>query len=157
LAADELTSALQADAVTFADRIVVRHRRYHPHRPESVALLGHELLHVAEAATPQRRLPAAAEEHAAATHERRLLRELVTPKSTGPVRSETMVRAVAPPSMAPVVTMTSPVRTALEQRPLPVASEPTTELMSGQQLAQLKDEVYRDLLKRLRTEFERGS
>jgi Domain of unknown function (DUF4157) len=159
LAADELTSALRADAVTFADRIVVRHRRYQPHRPEGVALLGHELFHVAEAATPQRRLPVAAEEHAALSHEHRLLHEVSTPKSTPPVRSvaESTVPAVASRPVAPSVSMTSPVRAAMEERPLPVPSQPTADVMSERQLTQLKDQVYRDLLRRLRTEFERGS
>jgi hypothetical protein len=159
LAADELTSALRADAVTFADRIIVRHRRYQPHRPDSVALLGHELFHVAEAARPQRRLPVAAEEHAALSHERRLLHELSTPRSTPPVRSvpESTVLSAAPRPATPSLSITSAVRTALTERPLPVPSEPMADVMSGRQLAQLKDQVYRDLLQRLRTEFERGS
>jgi hypothetical protein len=159
LAADELTSALRADAVTFADRIVVRHRRYQPNRPEGVALLGHELFHVAEANAPRQRLPLAAEEHAASSHEHRLLHELSTPKSAPPIRAiaEPTVLAVAPRPAALGVSMTPPVRAALEERPLPAPSQPTADVMSGRQLAQLKDQVYRDLLQRLRTEFERGS
>jgi hypothetical protein len=157
LASDELTSALRADAVTFADRIVVRHRRYQPDRPEGIALLGHELFHVAEAAAP-RRLPAAAEEHAALSHEHRLLHELSTRKTTAPGRPA--AGPVAPavvPHAAVDVPVTAPVRPAREERSLLAPSQPTTDVMSERQLAQLKDQVYRDLMQRLRTEFERGS
>jgi hypothetical protein len=158
LASDELTSAMRADAVTFADRIVVRHRRYQPDRPEGVALLGHELFHVAEAADPHRRLPAAAEEHAALSHEHRLLHEFSTPKTTAPGRPRggLAVPTVVPHAAADVP-MTAPVRTAREERSMIAPSQPTADGVSERQLAQLKDQVYRDLLQRLRTEFERGS
>ena len=53
--------------------------------------------------------------------------------------------------------MTAPVRAAREERPLPAPSLPTADVMSERQLAQLKDQVHRDLMQRLRTEFERGS
>ena len=158
VASDELTSAMRADAVTFSDRIAVRHRRYQPDRPEGVALLGHEMFHVAEAAAPRRRLPVAAEEHAALSHEHRLLHELSLPKATAPGRPAAAPMAPAIVPHAPVdLPMAAPVRTASKTRSLTAPSQPTSDPISERQLAQLKDHMYRDLLQRLRTEFERGS
>jgi Domain of unknown function (DUF4157) len=156
-AADELTTALRADAVTFADRIVIRHRRYQPDRPEGVALLGHELFHVTEAAS-SRRLPVAAEEHAALSHERRLLHELRAPKpiALGRTAAE-MAPAVGARPTTSRAQITTHVRAAAEDRPLPAPGPPAHDVISERHLAQIKDQVYRDLMQRLRTDFERGS
>src|SRR6185437_3544386 len=66
-AADRLASLFRADAVSFADRIAMRHHRYEPRTVAGAALLGHELTHVAAATARTGPLPSAA---AAAREER---------------------------------------------------------------------------------------
>jgi hypothetical protein len=156
-AADELTAALRADAVTFADRIVFRHRRYQHDRPESVALLGHELTHVAQAVLPTQRPRPADEELMAQSHESQLLQEL-SARKTNPLRGT----AAEPPAVAPVARIASaavggPIRAAREDRPLPAPSQTDVAGLPERQLAQLREQMYRDLMQRLRTDFERGS
>jgi hypothetical protein len=146
-AADELAASLQADAVTFGERIAFRHRRYEPDQPRGVALLGHELAHVAARAAPRAAANPAEEERAALTHEHSILHELAAPAA---VRAAPAA-IVPPPAAAPP----GPLRTAREDRPVP--SPPAAEALSARQMAQIKDQVYRDLLQRLRTDFERGS
>ena len=46
-AADALTRQFQADALTYDDKILFRAGRYEPQQPAGLALLGHELTHVA--------------------------------------------------------------------------------------------------------------
>jgi hypothetical protein len=131
--ADRLTTLFRADAVSFGNRIVVRHGRYEPQTPTGAALLGHELTHIAAAATrsePQTPAAAAREERTALANEHRLLVDAAR---------------AAPP-----------VRTAAADRPRPgdpAPGPPPERPLSARQ----KDELYRELLDRVRTEFERGS
>lgn len=144
-AADRMTTHYRADAVSFGNRIAVRHDRYEPQTVRGAALLGHELTHVAAAAQPPRTVAGAVrEERTALANEHRLLVENV--------QAPRHIQPPAAPVAAPVL---SPVRAATVDRPRP--SEPGVANRNTSQEAQLKEELVRDLLDRLRTDFERGS
>jgi hypothetical protein len=166
-AADRFAAAHGADAVSFAERIVFRHRCYEPQTVAGVALLGHELTHVAAAVKGEATSTAAAarEERTALANEQRLRVELAPTA----LRSSPALSVPAAPShaaQAPVATtpaapaapaqaVTPAVRAAAVERSLP-AAPPSDRLPPGH-VKQLKDEIYRELLDRIRTDFERGS
>ncbi len=158
-AADRLAAVHRADAVSFADRIVFRHRRYEPHTIAGAALLGHELTHVAAAAQGKAASPAAVarEERTALANEQRLSVELAPPvaRPAQPTNASWSAPHPSTPAATPAPTAIPAVRAAAAERPLPAAAEPD-RLPTGQ-VKQLKEEIYRELLDRIRTDFERGS
>jgi hypothetical protein len=192
--ADELASAASADALAYPDRIVFRRSAYNPNSPAGLALLGHELTHVAQmqAQPPGERplAPAehAAEEHEALSNERALLHRfawanwpatggrLGLPDDAGsgswlPAPAAPRHRQEVPtdgrpslpadrsgpaPAAAPAQVAGAP-RAALSGRELDVPAGPPVLELPDAQIRRIKDEIYRDLIDRIRTEFERGA
>lgn len=181
-AADELTRRAGADALAYPDRIVFRDGAYNPRSTAGLALLGHELTHVARMRTqaPGARPPdataIAAEEREALHSERVVLQrahELGLPGAPAATGRHAEMRAQPYPPVVPAAPNRSVERTAAgsfsppaapvvpraahsdrDIGGLPAPSVPVVP--TTQEIRQLKDEIYRDLIDRIRTEFERG-
>jgi hypothetical protein len=161
-AADATTRRFNADAVSFGPDIVFRAGRFAPDSASGLGLLGHELTHVAHTesdrfAGPPDRTALDREEAVAIANEKRVLQH-ATGKSamTGSIAAmplETSSRAMTRP---PTPRAASVDRGAVPPPGGSDASTPPPEL-TAQQLGALKEAVYRDLLDRIRTEFERGA
>jgi hypothetical protein len=158
-AADRLAVAHGADAVSFAERIVFRHRRYEPQTVAGAALFGHELTHVAARArgVDSSAAATAREEKSALENEHRLHRELAPPalRPAQPPNAPAASGPLPSASVAPAAASVPVVRAAAIERPLPAAALP--DRLPAGQVKQLKEEIYRELLDRIRTDFERGS
>jgi hypothetical protein len=160
-AADQVAQQYGADAVTFGRSILFRTGRYEPETPRGLGLLGHELTHAAQPRMPPAVPPApgaaqaeAQEETLALRNEQRVLNQLTVLPGVPAAASSAPVAAKAPPP-----TMAAG-RAAASDRAVGDAGEPGPPepriRLSAAQLRQIRDDVYRDLLDRLRTEFERG-
>ncbi|MGN9907815.1 eCIS core domain-containing protein [Phytohabitans sp. LJ34] len=163
--AEQVAHRHQAAAVTVGADVFFGRGQFRPHEPAGFALLVHEATHVSEAMRPNaawRRATAAgaaAEEHAAAIHERAAL---VLP-AAGPRPPEAADRAVrpsGPTSTAPVPAPVAPAPSAAPT-PRPMAAplrrephrpaEPSPARTGGPAPA-----VPQDLRYQLRIEWERG-
>jgi hypothetical protein len=185
-AADTLARAAGADALAFSNRVVFRHGAYDPHSATGLALLGHELTHVAAMrAQPAAQAPSAgecaAEEREALDNERELLRFLgdaggsapeppapsglrrrfqrsqapgYSPVAMPPPAARGVVAVGQPSPMPPVI---PPPRAASTGRDLGPAPTPPALALSDAELRRIKDEIYNDLLHRIRIDFERGA
>lgn len=159
--ADALTRQFKADALAYEDKILFRSGQYAPDEPAGLALLGHELTHVARGAPAPGPVTAEqyrAEEQQALSNEQRVLRQVTPPAAAwSPART-----AVAPPQIVaapPPVAQTVPLKTALSSRETatpPAAAAPEVPL-SERQLRMIKEAVYRDIMARIKTDLERGS
>ena len=160
-AADAAARRFNADAVSFGRSIMFRAGKFAPDSASGLGLLAHELTHVAHtesdgvAGSPGR-AALAREELAAIENEKRVLQHATrkpapmaqiaagprepTPRAsrTAPApRAASVDRGVAPP----------PAESGLSNPPE----------LTAQQLGALKEAIYRDLMDRIRTEFERGA
>jgi hypothetical protein len=162
-AADELTRQYHADAVTYGEHILLRAGRFAPQTPRGLALLGHEVTHVAQQladAEPGSFEPSPAEqERVARQNEQAILRQQSGTASTATSAWPALPTAPRPSVLdAPVA---APALQAAEvDRPLGIVNgmpnNGSLEL-TERQLRQLKETIYRDLRERIRTEFERGA
>jgi hypothetical protein len=159
-AADQVTRQWQADAVTYGRNILFRTGKYDPATRLGLGLLGHELTHVAQEERANRepsRLPApntlVQAERDALQNEQWMLDRLSRPDTGIPTAS------VAGAGASRLSLPSSP-RTAASARPVSDAdglrASPAVSTLTAAQLQQLKDTIYRDLMDRIRTEFERG-
>jgi hypothetical protein len=204
-AANQVTRQHGADALTYGDSILFRSGQYQPREPAGLALLGHELTHVAQTMGQPPPSPVAAHrwpqpEQQALSNEGRVLQHLTRPTPADysmappaplprsaplphPGRSRVTPSFLAPPVPPPGISRqaltppmavgVSPGQTASAPRsappmaassarevsmPPPTQAAPTPSYpgLTAQQLSQIKDEVYRDLMDRIRIEFERG-
>ena len=176
--ADTIVRQYRADALSFRNLILLRSHLFAPHRREGLALLGHELNHVNQSA-----IPAPTDETQALANERKILSALepggeATPqphlpgspppgRPWGPDRVSAFASGTAAPSgPAPSgpsmeTGAVATLRAARPDRPLGTATSGTSAAvpaaeLSERQLRLIKDEVYRDIMHRIRTEFERG-
>ena len=166
--ADDLLRRRGADALTYRDTVVVRGRTYNPAKPAGLALLGHELTHAARLAAQrhqrvERRVDSNpdAEERAALENERSVLRSFgVRPADRQPsVPAPVSVPALPRTDGRGQHTALVEARAALSSRDLgmlPETMSVATARLPEEPITQLKAEIYRDLLDRLRIEFERG-
>jgi hypothetical protein len=152
-AADRITRRVGADAVTRRNVIYFRQGAFQPATPKGAALLAHEATHVAMAhgARPQR--GEQKEERMALANERRLLARhdglpLVVP-SAAP-----MPPAVAPPPAAPPFVHAATTGRDLDE---PDDAAPPPAQLSEPALRSLKADVYRMVLEKIRSDFERGA
>ena len=161
-AADAAARRFNADAVSFGPSIMFRAGKFAPDRPSGLALLGHELTHVAHTYTGSDRFAGssdraalAREELAALENEKRVLQD-VTSKP-----AEAAKFAPVPREAASHAARNTPApRAAAVDRPTAPAAEGGLSgppELSPQQLGALKEAIYRDLMDRIRTEFERGA
>ncbi len=159
-AADELNRRLGSDALSMGRQVFFRQGRFEPGDPHGLALIGHELTHVHAGLTGFPRQPAPgpasqAEERTAVANELRVLREVgvwARPAARG---------VVAPPALAaanPTSTPAAGVKMAATGRLEDVQPEEDAGGgLSEQQLAELRELLYRDLMERIRIDQERGA
>lgn len=185
-AADGVTRSYGADALTYRDKILFRAGKYNPRETAGIALLGHELTHAAQVKMESPRKPGQVtqpilktQELQALANEAKVWQHLSSP-SRGlvqgnqkpfphsvhyPVSGSSL--AISPSEGSDSRNrqinqiQSGQPRTALSSRELNLPPETNTALssspyLSAQQLNQIKEEVYRDLMDRIRIEFERG-
>lgn len=165
-AADQVARRFHADAVAFGDSILFRSGRYEPSTARGLGLLGHELTHAAQARMrsagpaafdmPDTPEGAALAESTALANERRILNRLSgspAPGQTGMFSTPGSFSAPRAPAAKPPAVQTAATDRAVAGDT--VTHDPMDSFPSAQ-LQQIKDAVYRDLMERLRTEFERG-
>jgi hypothetical protein len=160
-AADATARRFNADAVSFGPDIMFRAGRFAPGSASGLGLLGHELTHIARAQSDRLagapdRAALDREEAVAIENEKRVLQH-----ATGK-RVMTATIAAAPREPRPAAARRAPTpRAASVDRGVAPAGDgealsPAPEL-TAQQLGALKEAIYRDLMDRIRTEFERGA
>lgn len=173
-AADALTRQFQADAVTYDDKILFRTGGYTPQQPEGLALLGHELTHIA-ARRPRASgaISAATEETMALANEQQVL-NYATTSAAGALSRSVMplpqpLSQPVPQTLSSSSALSSPgvgfaqassisagftPKTAKEDRPMtreqPAAAMPPADL-SQRQL----DQVYHYIKAKIRESGER--
>jgi hypothetical protein len=158
-AADATARRFHADAVSLGPDIMFRAGRFAPDSASGLGLLGHELTHVAQARSDR---PAAdrtalgREEAVALENEKRVLqRATAKPGMTANLAAMPRPTPFRAPTHAP-----TPRAASVDRAVAPSADgdavSPAPEL-SAQQLGALKEVIYRDLMDRIRTEFERGA
>jgi Domain of unknown function (DUF4157) len=160
-AADAAARRLNADAVSFGRSIMFRSGRFDPDSAAGLGLLGHELTHVAQAGRAELDQSAGArggaalarEELAAIENERRVLQH-ATWRPVAPVLAPAREPASGASKAAPSLRAASVDRGVTPPRPEAVSSAPE---ITPQQLGALQEAIYRDLMDRIRTEFERGA
>jgi hypothetical protein len=160
-AADAAARRLNADAVSFGRSIMFRSGRFDPDSAAGLGLLGHELTHVAQAdrAEPDRsagarsRAALGRDELAAIENERRVLQH-ATWRPVAPVLAPAREPASGASKAAPSPRAASVDRAVIPPRPEAVSTAPE---LTPQQLGALQEAIYRDLMDRIRTEFERGA
>jgi hypothetical protein len=163
-AADAAARRFNADAVSFGPSLMFRSGKFAPDSASGLALLGHELTHVAHAhaetggsaGSVDHAVPAR-EELAAIENEKRVLQRLTSKPSgaaqVASVPQEPILRASGNPPAPRAASIDRGVAAPSAERG---SSNPAPEL-TAQQLGALKEAVYRDLMDRIRTEFERGA
>jgi len=159
-AADELNRRLGSDALSMGRQVFFRQGRFEPGDPHGLALIGHELTHVHAGLTGFPRQPAPgpasqAEERAAVANELRVLRELgVSARPAARGEAAPPAPAAANPTSAPAAGVKMAATGRLEDvQP----EEDTGGGLSEQQLAALRELLYRDLMERIRIDQERGA
>jgi len=159
-AADELNRRLGSDALSMGRQVFFRQGRFEPGDPHGLALIGHELTHVHAGLTGFPRPPAPgpasqAEERAAVANELRVLREVgVWARPAARVEAPPPAPAAASHSAAQAAGVKMAATGRLEDvQP----EEDTGGGLSEQQLAALRELLYRDLMERIRIDQERGA
>lgn len=162
-AADNYARKLDADAITYDDKILIRTGKYNPQKPETVALLGHELTHAANL-VPQRanyRFPRsdAAEEQAALSNENKILNYFSLPGASisslqpsvtsGNVVNSTQNNQL---SQSPPTT----IKKAESDRDLSIPETTNQIGISTMETTKLKEEIKREIIEEIRIDFERG-
>jgi Domain of unknown function (DUF4157) len=172
--AQQIAKQMRADALSVGTHILLRSPRS-TQGPSGAALLGHELTHAAqEFSRPQSRPSTVAEERVreikAVTHERRLLNTAyhdvpnnvlnnVRAQSSAHQASASNMAVPASSSLSHAVSKT-PIRAAARGRDLTRPSNSTNAAPSAgldaAQLSHIQDNIYRELMVRIREDFERG-
>ncbi|GHO90344.1 hypothetical protein KSF_003920 [Reticulibacter mediterranei] len=169
---DALAQASQADAVTLGSHIFFRQGRFRPQEDEGFALLTHEALHVVRAMQPGiawRRATQAGiqeEEQAASTIESRALhaRRDVTGRARAPSTSlqvkSAPVKPFIPQHMAHQAVNAStpaqqPMRASIDRA---LENGERAQSMSSvmPNMDELKRTLYRDLIRQIKADLERG-
>ena len=169
-ASDAVVKRFRADAVTYEDNILFSAGKYDSRDKAGIALLGHELTHAALARMQHQSMPAhemlyghEAEERQALNNEKMILQHLSAPQvDRGPqAPSVPTYTSSASGANRSRQTRTSSPKAALSSRDLTLPPETgsntdTAPHLSNRQLNLIKEEVYRDLMYKMRVEFERG-
>nr|WP_269330253.1 DUF4157 domain-containing protein [Kineosporia babensis] len=163
--ADALTRTHHADAVTVGTTVHVRDGQFRPTTRSGFALLAHEAHHVTALLQPHRTSAHAEEtqarriEHQAATHP-------LGPSAIVPTRRQPQPRPNRSTPTTTALTRTAPATTG----PTTAAPEPRTQQIkaadvdrelptpaAGPDLEALRRGLVEDVMRRLRTDFERGA
>ncbi len=168
--ADRIVKKFGADAIAYQDSILFRAGKFAPKEEAGIALLGHELTHLDQTHI-SKNMPtrttshvSEAEEKTALHNERKILHHFSLPEGAADNKKEDLFSPLpnrmshGTPSNIPKARP----KTALSSRELslPISSNNKTNpslKLSDQQLSVIKDEIYRDLMERIRIEFERGA
>ncbi|KOP26687.1 hypothetical protein AMR41_08670 [Hapalosiphon sp. MRB220] len=165
-AANNYVKKLNADAITYEDKVLLKTGKYNPQKPESIALIGHEITHAANL-TPQRqsyRSPHsnAAEEQAALINEKKVLNYFSLPGATISSPQPSIPISNISPSTNFNQALSSTPKTAPEGRlngSKTETSSPTFEL-SDIQIHRIAEQVepiiYTKIYKHIQEDFERG-
>ena len=161
-ASDALARSAGADAVTVGRDVHMRQGRYAPHRDRGLALLAHEATHVAAALDPGpgwTRATGQDEEERRARHLERLVLGTAAPTPTatslpppiGPSGSPAPAEWPSPraPSVAAPAPTAPGARTATTDRDLGATAV-------GPDVESLRRSVVADVMRQIKTEFERG-
>jgi Domain of unknown function (DUF4157) len=163
-AADALARSHRADAVTVGTDVHFRAGAFRPDTPAGLGLLAHELTHVAESVRPGvgwRRATEQGrgeEERLAVSHEHSVLRPAAPPIAPAgglPLRSPLAAAVPAPrPAVAPSSGVGAP-----QLRPMAAETDRPAVAATVDQpdLDQLRNMLYRDIMARIRVDFERGA
>jgi hypothetical protein len=165
--ADARARAAGADAVTVGRDVHLRQGRYAPHRQETLALLAHEATHVAAVLAPgpawRAAVGADAEERLARDREARILgaaeiSRTATPRRTSPADAGRVGLPGAPLSAAgPAVEPAPAASTARAGKPRAAdADRDLAPAPAGPDLAALRRAVVADVMRQIKTDFERG-
>lgn len=181
--ANAVARSQHADAVTMGNEVLFRTEHYRPHTPQGLALLAHEATHVVRAREPDvawRRATAAGrtdEERQALDVERAALQEAQgLPASIGrPASARPGIPAALRGGLsgqggpASQGTSSLPAMPAMEGATAPVAALQPMAATTGRDLQEtpapstpasslqeLREALYRDLMRQLRADFERG-
>ncbi len=164
-ATDSFLRRRRADAMTVGSRIYFKTGAFDLKSGRGLGLLGHELTHVAQHTRGDQRVPAGGRsrelyEKTALANERFVLANASAPGVRSAV-SNSAYRATPLPGASPAA---RPVKTngplfAESSREVnnfsPPAPEPAT--LSENDMMRIKEEVYRDLMMRIKVDFERGA
>lgn len=166
--ADSVARKHRADAVTTGSEVLFRSGRFVPRDPLGFGLLAHEATHVERLIGRVRAVPgpedAHEEERVALSRERRARRGMTNPSVTpgrlsrgAPATGSTPLVASSP---APSPVSGSSLSTVSAASHTPVRAAPSDRdagaTASGIDLDSMRRSVVEDLMRQLRTEFERG-
>lgn len=166
-AADSFTQKLDTDAITYDNKIIFSAEKYQSINLENMALLGHELTHINQNFIQENNNTNLQQEQLAIRNEQKIINYLATTPVAQTFSSEqkTLPQPRLPNSSISNITPSPPLpvlKTASTSRNLNTPSQmsnlnhKSSGELSPQQLNMIKEEVYRDLIQRIRTEFERG-
>ncbi len=162
--ADKYAKKLQADAITYEDKILVRADKYNLNKPENIALLGHELTH-ASSLIPQRQNHSTGsnnlvEEQTALSNEQKVLNYFSLPGTkinyerpsvlSGGISSINQSSNLTPTALPPPQKADS--NRELNQSP---TMTPNIEI-SDSQIKMLKAEILQEIARQIREHSERG-
>jgi hypothetical protein len=161
-AADATARRFNADAVSFGSDIMFRAGRFAPDSATGLGLLGHELTHIARTqsdrfAPPPDRTALDREEVVAIENEKRVLQHA----RGKPAKTANIAAMTRETSSRAVTRLPAPRAASVDRGVAPASGDsdalrPSPEL-TAQQLGALKEAIYRDLMERIRTDFERGA
>lgn len=156
--AEEILKRRNADAMTLGNHIYFRKDTMNLESPRGMALLGHELTHVAQqSAEPGNPRVGNSEgrERAALANERLVLHHAPVLRSeAAPIGTTGSLNSISPQTgLKPMFAEAS---RSISPMPEPAISPTINGSLSGQDLARLKEDIYRDLRMRFKTELERG-
>ncbi|WKZ16773.1 MAG: DUF4157 domain-containing protein [Candidatus Jettenia caeni] len=169
-ASDALAKKFSADAITYEDKILLKNGKYNSHDKEDIALLDHELTHIAESSMEKRNAPGYTRpdifnrgEQEALNNEKKVLQyfsSIETSEGYKEPSSFSHGDSYAKGNQMPLKQAHS-IKTALSSRDLGSPSETNMRVnvpteLSEKQLRMIKEEVYRDIMNRIKIDFERG-
>jgi len=156
-AADALARTQGADAVAVGADVHFRHGAFAPDTPAGLGLIAHELTHVAESQRPGvdwRRSTAAG------VQAEEILAEARESSVAGPAPpAPRSPFAAAPPTRQPPPTSIVASAPAPQARPMKADTDrpAAAPIPAAPNLDQLRDGLYRDIMARIRVDFERGA
>ncbi len=163
---DQYLREKHADAMAWAPNIYVRKEYANLQKRRDWGVLAHEMTHVAQqmsesVPSPPSVMENRRQEDAALASEKFVLRKgpsadvsyefPATPQPVAPMQPIVQARAAATPVMFAEASRD------LAQTPFENVRQSTIAQTGGFNMERLKDEIYRDLLQRLKSDFERGA
>ncbi len=156
---DAFLMAKNAAAMTLGQRIYFQQGKFDLKTPEGLGLAGHELTHAAQQAdsSPRYGSPSLLEAQAL-ENEKFILRNARSFQEVPPVSAPEAERIAPPPDKSPGATpmFASAVReVSAGASEVPPETKPAPAIPDSE-MKRIKEEVYRDIMMRLKIDFERG-